>query len=122
VKRILKVKKLEVFGGLGQRVTQARRELAAAQVAFLSSHGDAAWFQKEKECLHVLISITTAKKNFLKHKSRNNWLNLGDGNTAFFHKVVKAQNSSNLIKVLLDAEGTRCDVPHRPGMRMCLYV
>jgi hypothetical protein len=34
-------------------------------------------------------------------------LNLGDGNTSFFHKVVRARNSSNLIKVLLDVEGTR---------------
>jgi hypothetical protein len=107
VKRILKVKNLEVFGGLGQRVTQARRELAAAQAAFLFSHGDAAWLQKEIECLHVLISITAAEKNFLKQKSWNNWLNLGDGNTSFFHKVVRARNSSNLIKVLLDVEGTR---------------
>jgi hypothetical protein len=107
VKRILKVKNLEVFGGLGRRVTQARRELAAAQAAFLSSHGDTTWLQKERECLHVLISITPAEENFLKQKSQNNWLNLGDGNTAFFHKVVKAQNSFNLIKVLLDVEGTR---------------
>jgi hypothetical protein len=62
-------------------VSQARRELAAAQAAFLSSHGDATWLQKERECLHVLIFIAAAEENFFKQKSRNNWLNLGDGNT-----------------------------------------
>jgi hypothetical protein len=46
-------------------VSQARRELAAAQAAFLSSHGDATWLQKERECLHVLIFIAAAKRTFL---------------------------------------------------------
>ncbi|XP_062154353.1 uncharacterized protein LOC133862536 [Alnus glutinosa] len=102
VKRILKVKNLEVFGGLGQRVSQVRQELAAAQAAFLSSHGDATWLQKERECLHVLISITAAEENFFKQKPRNNWLNLGDGNTVFFHKNLLGHTSHEFTHVKAD--------------------
>jgi hypothetical protein len=52
-----------------------------------------------------LCSLSAAEENFLKQKSRNMWLNLGDGNNSFFHKSVKARNSFNLIKILKDEEG-----------------
>jgi hypothetical protein len=32
-------------------------------------------------------------------------LNLGDGNTTFFHKTIKVRNSSNLVKSLRDEMG-----------------
>jgi hypothetical protein len=37
------------------------------------------------------------------------WLNLGDGNNEFFHKSVKARNSSNLIKILKVEDGNRVE-------------
>jgi hypothetical protein len=58
--------------------------------------------RKMGECIYVYISISVAKENFLKHKSRNNWLNLGNGNNSFFHKTVKVRNSANLIKMIKD--------------------
>jgi hypothetical protein len=85
VKNILKAKNLEVFGGLGQKVIKARQDLAQAQAAFLLSHGNANCQRRERECVHTLVSLSAAEENFMKQKSRNNWLNLGDGNTAFFH-------------------------------------
>jgi len=57
---------------------------------------------KERECLHLLTSLLSAEENFLKQKSRVKWLNLGDGNTSFFHNSVTARNSSNLIKMVKD--------------------
>lgn len=32
-------------------------------------------------------------------------MNLGDGNSTFFHNLVKARNASNLVKVLKDEQG-----------------
>jgi hypothetical protein len=104
-KSMLKQKNLEVFRGLGQKVLQARHNLAKPQVEFLASGGNAECHCREKECLHLFISISSAEDNFLKQKSRNKWLNLGDGNNAFFHNSVKVRNSSNLIKMLKDANG-----------------
>jgi hypothetical protein len=122
VKRILKTKNLEVLGGLGQRVIKARQDLAKAQADFLSSHGDVDCLRKERECLHELVSNIAIEENFMKQKSRNNWLNLGDGNTTFFHKVVKAKNSYNLIKVLKDEEGNRItDMQHIKDLAVGFY-
>lgn len=47
----------------------------------------------------------TAEENFLKQKSINQWLSLGDGNSTLFHKVVKVRNACNLVKVLKDDNG-----------------
>jgi len=105
VKDILKIKNLEVFGGLSQKVVQARQNLAIAQSEFLSSGGSIACQRKERECLHHFIPVSNAEENFLKQKSRNRWLNLGDGNNFFFHNSVKIRNSSNLIKQLKDEKG-----------------
>jgi hypothetical protein len=55
VKDILKIKNLEVFGGLSQKVVQARQNLAIAQFEFLSSGGSIACQRKERECLHHFI-------------------------------------------------------------------
>jgi hypothetical protein len=51
------------------------------------------------------------ERNLMKQKSRNQWLNLGDGNSAFFHKVVKVRNASNLVKVLKDDKGINVTDP-----------
>lgn len=83
VKAVLKVKNREIYGGLGQKVVQARANLATAQVEFLSSRGNAECQLKERECLHLLISLSAVEENFLKQKSKVNWLNLGDGNNTF---------------------------------------
>jgi len=107
VKRILKAKKNEIFGGLDQRVIQARNELIKAQSSFLSSHGNESIHRRVKECRLLYISISSAEENFLKQKSRINWLNLWDGNTSYFHKTTKLRNSSNLIKVIKDDNGNK---------------
>jgi hypothetical protein len=63
------------------------------------------WERKEGECMHAFVSLVSAEENFLKQKSRNKWLNLGDGNTAFFLKTVKIRNATNLVKSLKDEDG-----------------
>lgn len=104
-KIVLKVKNRKCFGGLGLKVKQARANLEYAQADFIASWGSANCQVKEKECLHLLTSLLSAEENFLKQKSRVKWLNLGDGNTSFFHNSVKARNSSNLIKMVKDEYG-----------------
>lgn len=81
------------------------RPFATAQAFFIDSHGSEISHKKERECLHEFLSISAAEENFLKQKSRNQWLNLGDGNNGFFYKMVKVRNSFNLVKSLKDVEG-----------------
>jgi hypothetical protein len=102
VKRILKAKNVEVFAGLWQRVLKVKNDLNWAQASFVASHGNADCLKHENEFLHAYISLSLADENFMKQKARNIWLNLGDGNNSFFHKLVKVRNSSNLVKALKD--------------------
>jgi hypothetical protein len=122
VKKILKVKNLEFFGGLGQRVIQAKEELVRSQSSFMASRGDESCRLRMKECLHNYLSISAAEENLMKQKSRVSWLNLGDGNTSYFHKMVKIRNSSNLIKVLKDKDGNKVtDIGKIKDMAIVFY-
>jgi hypothetical protein len=104
-KGVLKVKNKVFFGGLSHRVDKARLALATAQAQFLASHGSVGCHLKEMECLHEFVSISNAEEKFLKQKSRSFWLNLGDGNSSYFHRAVKVRNSLNLVKSLKGNDG-----------------
>jgi hypothetical protein len=62
-----------------------------AQKEYMESHGDPGKLKREKECFHEFVSISKAEENFLKQKSRVNWLKLGDQNNAYFHRMVNVQ-------------------------------
>ena len=55
--------------------------------------------------------LACAEEVFLKQKSRIQWLKLGDQNTSFFHKAIKARNAWNVIKVITMANGCRIEDP-----------
>lgn len=80
-----------------------------AQKNVIVSHGSAECLQKEKECLHAYVSITKAEKAFLKQKARNQWLQLGDHNNAYFHCLLKARHARNTITHLWDEHGTKVE-------------
>lgn len=42
---------------------------------------------------------------FLRHKSKINWLKLGDGNNAYFHAIVKGKNKQSGLYKLSDHNG-----------------
>jgi hypothetical protein len=60
-------------------------------------------------CLYVYVSITRAKESFLKHKARNQWLQLGDQNNSFFHRSLKVRNARNTTNYLWDENGNKVD-------------
>ncbi len=43
----------------------------------------------------------------LKQKPRKKWLTLGDQNKAYFHRMLKVQNSRNQSSHLWDEEGVK---------------
>jgi len=67
--------------------------LDLAQHAVLESHGRLDCLIKERECLHAYVSTIKAEEAFLKQKARNQWLQLGDQNNAFFHRMLKGKTS-----------------------------
>ncbi|XP_010424208.1 PREDICTED: uncharacterized protein LOC104709265 [Camelina sativa] len=51
------------------------------------------------------------EETYWKLKSRNQWMNLGDRNTKYFHAATKVRKSKNRLKSMLDAHGIEhfCD-------------
>ena len=44
----------------------------------MANYGRADCLLKERECLHAYVSLTKAEEAFLKQKTINQWLQLGD--------------------------------------------
>ena len=100
VKATLKAFNFHSFGKLREHVEDARESLNQAQSALLNSPSDPMLIENEKKCLKTYHDLAYAEEGFLKQKSRVQWLKLGDQNTSFFHKAVKARNARNAIKVI----------------------
>jgi hypothetical protein len=49
----------------------------------------------------------------LKQKARNQWLQLGDQNSAFFHRLLKGRHARNTITHLCDEHGNRVEEENR---------
>jgi len=69
---------------------------------FLSSCGKSGSVARAEICLKEYASFALAEEAVLKQKSRNKWLQLGDQNTSYFHKIVKVRNSKNNLSHLLN--------------------
>ncbi|GKV30973.1 hypothetical protein SLEP1_g39726 [Rubroshorea leprosula] len=58
-----------------------------------------------RECFQEMWEILTKRGAMWKQKSRNNWIRLGDANTAFFHRCVHARRAQNAISGILGEDG-----------------
>jgi hypothetical protein len=100
---------MKCLEGIRERVLMAKGRLDQAQIDVVSSRGKATCVARASECLSEYTSVTLAEEDFLNQKSRNNWLNLGDKNTSYFHKLVKVRNSKNTISHVWDAQGRKVE-------------
>ena len=111
VKASLKMFNFHSFGKLHERVEDARETLKMAQSAILNNPSDTMLMDNERKCLKIYHDLASAEEGFLKQKSRVQWLKLGDQNTSFFHKSIKARNARSMIKVITSGNGCRIDDP-----------
>ena len=111
VKAILKAFNFRSFGRLHERVVAAREALYEAQSALLNSPSNPMLGENEKSCLKNYHDLAIAEEGFLKQNSRIQWLKLGDQNSSFFHKAVKARNARSALKVITMANGCRTKDP-----------
>ena len=111
VKAILKAFNFRSFGRLHDRVVAAREALTQGQTAVLNNPSNPMLGENEKGCLKIYHDLAIAEEGFLKQKSRVQWLKLGDQNTSFFHKSVKAHNARSALKVISLANGCRTEDP-----------
>ena len=111
VKACLKSFNFHTFSNLQGKVVQARADLAHSQAALLDNPTDPGLVRNESLHLKVFYDLAIAEEGMLKQKSRIQWLKLGDQNTNFFHKAVKARNSRKSIKTITLENGSRTTDP-----------
>lgn len=87
----------------------AKDRLDLAQQEVFSTYGKSGSMARAIGCLKEYTSLALAEGAFLKQKSRNKWLQLGDQNIAYFHKLVKVRNSKNNLSHLLDEHGHKVE-------------
>ena len=93
VKTRLKAFNFHVFANVREKVVEDREALHRAQVALLGNPNDTGLVGNVKVCLKNFHDLALVEEGFLKQKSRIQWLKLGNKNSNFFHRVVKARNS-----------------------------
>jgi hypothetical protein len=105
VKFRLKKWSKQCFGNLqGQlRATQARLDNVRHQIR--DQGMNPILISEESSALKMLEEWELWEEIFWKQKSRVDWLQEGDRNTAFFHNMVKAHRSGNSITSLVTASG-----------------
>lgn len=62
---------------------------------------------KEADLSKQYFNLRNAEEAFYRQKSRVQWINLGDKNTQFFCRVVKAKRAKSTIKVLFAEDGEK---------------
>ncbi|GKV02389.1 hypothetical protein SLEP1_g14827 [Rubroshorea leprosula] len=89
----------DCYSDLQGRIQQETSKLYAIQIDLLASpHEDLVLVEQEQA--RKVAELSLAEEAFLKQKSRVHWLQEGDQNTTYFHKVMKVRQSKNLIKEL----------------------
>ncbi|GKC88783.1 retrovirus-related pol polyprotein from transposon TNT 1-94 [Tanacetum coccineum] len=110
VKRLKFLKKplrklLYDHGNFHENVKRLRHELDEDQKALDSDPNNVEFREEEAAYLQAFNDALLMEECFLSQKAKVGWLQLGDANTAYFHKVVKSQASKNRIDSVTTLEG-----------------
>nr|XP_043619781.1 uncharacterized protein LOC122591585 [Erigeron canadensis] len=92
-------------GNLHNNVDRLRKERDEIQKSIDNNLLDLNLRQIEATCLKNFKEAQLDKERFLKQKSKVEWLDVGDANSAFFHKSLKCKNHRSRIEVIKDPIG-----------------
>ncbi|GJV38923.1 sodium/hydrogen exchanger 6 [Tanacetum coccineum] len=90
-------------GNLHDRVNRLRVELDEAQKAIDLNPSCSLLRDEHAHYLMAFKESSLDEESFLRQKSKIEWLNAGDSNTAYFHKIVKSKCARNRIEMVRDS-------------------
>lgn len=88
---------------ISTQINDVRNKLCNIQESILS--GNLNVIEEEKQLMDQLWELLAREESIAKQRSRVQWLELGDSNTAFFHKKVASNWNRNKILSLADSNG-----------------
>ncbi|OAP12460.1 hypothetical protein AXX17_AT1G39630 [Arabidopsis thaliana] len=98
-KKCCKLLNRQGFGNIQHKTKEALDSLESIQSQLLTNPSDSL-FRVEHVARKKWNFFAAALESFYRQKSRIKWLQDGDANTRFFHKVILANQAKNLIKFL----------------------
>ncbi|XP_057811697.1 uncharacterized protein LOC131025935 [Salvia miltiorrhiza] len=100
--RELKIWEKEVFGNVRKKCAELRERLA-----ILKKSNMEAWSKDEQRMIEdELDELLKQEELMWKQRSRADWINHGDRNTGFFHKVAEDRKKRNHIKEIRRNDGS----------------
>lgn len=108
LKRPIKTLAKENLSDIERRVAEAKVSLDSIQLSALTNPSEMI-FELEKTAKDHWVFLRLVEERFFRQRSRIKWLQLGDLNTAFFHRITLVRNALNAIKYLLRADGSRSE-------------
>lgn len=105
VKGELKKLNTTEFAAVDTKVKHARQQLKEIQERIRNNYLQTKLFEEEEEMKKRLEKWVNIEESIFNQKSRNQWLKLGDSNSAFFFANMKSRVSQNKIRSLMTATG-----------------
>ena len=108
-------------GHLFDKVVKLRQELDEVHKAVDRDPFNVVLREEEATRLQSFNEDILDEEIFLKQKAKLNWLKVGDSNSAYFHRVVKARKARNRIDSVVDGFGNRKDGSDVPSAFVAHY-
>ncbi|XP_019230352.1 PREDICTED: uncharacterized protein LOC109211286 [Nicotiana attenuata] len=105
IKGELKKLNTNEFVAVDAKVKHARNQLKEIQERIRNNYLQTKLFEEEKEMKKQLEKWVNIEESIFKQKFRNQWLELGDSNSAFFFASMKSRVSQKEIRSLPTATG-----------------
>ncbi|GJS63489.1 RNA-directed DNA polymerase, eukaryota, reverse transcriptase zinc-binding domain protein [Tanacetum coccineum] len=102
-------------GNLHDRVKKLRCELDEVQRALDLNPTDQVLCVEEAVYVQTFNEAVLDEERFLKQKAKIEWLDVGDSNSAYFHKSLKSRNQRSRIEVILNADNVEISGPNVPN-------
>ncbi|GJW34908.1 hypothetical protein Tco_0057828, partial [Tanacetum coccineum] len=102
-------------GHIHERVIKLRHELDEVQKALDTNPADLILREEEATYLQAFNEAKLDEERFLKQKAKIEWLEVGDSNSAYFHKSVKSRNQRCRVNVIRN-DSTPCDNLNMEGL------
>ncbi|KAH0715293.1 hypothetical protein KY284_008198 [Solanum tuberosum] len=103
----IKLKQLNTqeFNSVGAKIQECRQRLTITQSLMRDQQHASELFTIERDLKRDLEKWSGVEERIVKQKYKTKWLQLGDGNTAYFYANLKSRQAQNRIKHLSTAQG-----------------